>query len=125
MAEVFERQNECSQGTFPMLRAALNASWDTAVWTRVRTRAIANPGARVRDIQGETATIEKALESLDVNGFIVLSGGKIVSEEYFHGMAPETPHAIYSSRLSQQLCLLCSMTVPFASQITSIRMCPS
>lgn len=33
---------------------------------------------------------------LDVDAFLVLKHGKIVHEEYFHGMKPETPHAILS-----------------------------
>lgn len=48
------------------------------------------------DTQGKVSSIEKQLKALDVDGFLVLTRGRVACEEYFHGMKPETPHATMS-----------------------------
>jgi hypothetical protein len=48
------------------------------------------------DTTGQTTTVERQLDRLDVNAFVVLTRGKIMIEEYRHGMTPETPHATLS-----------------------------
>ena len=53
-----------------------------------------------RDTTGQTTTVEQQLDKLDVNAFIVLTGGKITFEDYRHGMTADTPHftaSIYKS----------------------------
>jgi CubicO group peptidase (beta-lactamase class C family) len=48
------------------------------------------------DTSGENVRLSQQLKSLDMDAFIVLQGGDILSEHYFHGMTPDTPHGVYS-----------------------------
>jgi CubicO group peptidase (beta-lactamase class C family) len=48
------------------------------------------------DATGASIQLGTQLERLDIDAFIVLKEGRILCEEYFHGMRPETPHAVYS-----------------------------
>ncbi len=45
---------------------------------------------------GQSTTLEKQLAELDVDAFLLMKHGKIVCEEYFHGMTPDTPHETFS-----------------------------
>jgi CubicO group peptidase (beta-lactamase class C family) len=45
---------------------------------------------------GRETTVEQLLERSFTDGFLVLSRGRIVSERYFNGMTPETPHLLMS-----------------------------
>jgi len=38
-------------------------------------------------------TLDLTLETLDIDGIVVLHHGKVVLERYFHGMTPQTQHA--------------------------------
>ena len=53
-------------------------------------------GWEFRQLDGSTTTIAKAVDRLDIDAFVVLCKGKIVSEHYFYGMRPETPHYLMS-----------------------------
>src|SRR6266481_3597376 len=56
-----------------------------------------------RDISGLTfrsagrdLTVADMLAETHTDGFLVLHGGTIVSEQYFNGMTPDTPHLLMS-----------------------------
>lgn len=51
--------------------------------------AVTVPGGIATDVAG-------ALEATDTDGFVVLHGGRLVSELYRHGMTPVTPHIVFS-----------------------------
>ncbi len=60
-------------------------------------------------LNGSTTTVEAAVESLDIDAFVVLHRGKIVSEHYFHGMLPETPHYLMSVNKSLVATIIASL----------------
>jgi CubicO group peptidase (beta-lactamase class C family) len=47
-------------------------------------------------LDGSKTTVLEELERLDVDAFVALHNGSIVSEHYFHGMRPDTPHFLAS-----------------------------
>jgi CubicO group peptidase (beta-lactamase class C family) len=47
-------------------------------------------------IDGSTATAAEILESTYTDGFLALCDGRVVSEHYFAGMSPDTPHLLMS-----------------------------
>lgn len=54
------------------------------------------PNLPFRGLRGRDWTLEEMLQASDTDGFLVLQGGKIVSERYFNGLTPEAPHIIFS-----------------------------
>jgi CubicO group peptidase (beta-lactamase class C family) len=53
-------------------------------------------GLEYQNAKGEKTTAGKQVRALVMDAFIVVHQGKILCEEYFHGMRPETPHMLYS-----------------------------
>ena len=53
-------------------------------------------GLEFQDSKGEKTTIGEQVRALSMDAFIVVHQGKILCEEYFHGMRPETPHMLFS-----------------------------
>lgn len=49
-----------------------------------------------KSADGKNWTIDEMLEASDTDGFLVLKSGKVVTERYFNGLTPETPHIIFS-----------------------------
>ncbi|HEX4268568.1 MAG TPA: serine hydrolase [Steroidobacteraceae bacterium] len=47
-------------------------------------------------VSGRHMTVREMLARTNTDGFIVLRGGKIVSEQYFNGMTRSTPHLLMS-----------------------------
>jgi CubicO group peptidase (beta-lactamase class C family) len=47
-------------------------------------------------MSGEKINVGEALRMSHTDGFVVLHGGRIVSEWYAHGLGPEAPHLIFS-----------------------------
>jgi hypothetical protein len=54
------------------------------------------PNLTFRGLRGRDWTLDEMLQSSDTDGFLVLKSGKIVTERYFNGLTPETPHIIFS-----------------------------
>jgi CubicO group peptidase (beta-lactamase class C family) len=52
-------------------------------------------GLRFRSA-GRELTVGEMLADTYTDGFLVLHGGKIISEQYFNGMTPDTPHLLMS-----------------------------
>ncbi len=52
-------------------------------------------GLRFRSA-GRELTVAEMLAETDTDGFLVLHRGKIISEQYFNGMTPDTPHLLMS-----------------------------
>ncbi|MGN6791621.1 MAG: serine hydrolase domain-containing protein [Streptosporangiaceae bacterium] len=46
--------------------------------------------------QGQVLTVAELLDRTWTDGFMVLHGGTVITEEYFNGMRPETPHLLMS-----------------------------
>jgi len=74
----------------------------TARITRGTGRVLRLPRAE-RDISaltfrsaGRELTVGQMLTETDTDGFLVLSRGSIVCEQYFNGMTPDTPHLLMS-----------------------------
>lgn len=52
------------------------------------------------DTTGQMTTVQRQLDRLDVNAFVVLTRGMTTFEDYRHGMKPDTPHftaSVYKS----------------------------
>jgi CubicO group peptidase (beta-lactamase class C family) len=52
-------------------------------------------GLRFRSA-GRELTVGEMLADTDTDGFLVLHRGKVISEQYFNGMTPDTPHLLMS-----------------------------
>ena len=50
----------------------------------------------VSDTAGGTVPLSRLLRQTHTDAFIILHKGAIVTEQYFHGMRPETPHNLWS-----------------------------
>ena len=48
------------------------------------------------DVDGTGVTVHEMLAGTDTNALVVLHQGRIVTEKYYHGMTPESPHLIMS-----------------------------
>ena len=57
-------------------------------------------GRGFHETDGKSTTVAQQLQDLSVDAFIVLHRGKILCEQYFHGMRPETPHILFSMNKS-------------------------
>ena len=53
-------------------------------------------GLTFRGMKGQDWSLDALLEESDTDGFLVLKSGRVVTERYFNGLAPETPHLIFS-----------------------------
>ncbi len=45
---------------------------------------------------GMTITLREQMTELNINAFLAISDGAIISEQYFSGMTPHTPHMLFS-----------------------------
>ncbi|HVI89939.1 MAG TPA: serine hydrolase, partial [Dongiaceae bacterium] len=57
---------------------------------------LALPNISFRGLRGQDCSLDEMLAVSDTDGLLVLKSGKIVSERYFNGLTPETPHIIFS-----------------------------
>jgi CubicO group peptidase (beta-lactamase class C family) len=48
------------------------------------------------DVGGVKVRVDETLRSSKTDGFLVMHRGRVVSEWYAHGLAPDTPHLIFS-----------------------------
>jgi len=60
-------------------------------------------------VDGQKSTISDWLKSLTCDAFLVLRDGRIVNEQYFHGMTPDRDHVCYSMGKSLTATLLATM----------------
>jgi CubicO group peptidase (beta-lactamase class C family) len=54
------------------------------------------PNISFRGLRGQDCSLDEMLAASDTDGLLVLKSGKVVSERYFNGLTPETPHIIFS-----------------------------
>jgi CubicO group peptidase (beta-lactamase class C family) len=52
---------------------------------------------QIRDLDGNPMNVRQFLKRTYTDAFLVLHKGRIVTEQYFSGMRPDTPHRIYSA----------------------------
>jgi CubicO group peptidase (beta-lactamase class C family) len=56
----------------------------------------ADLGSRPIEGEGRARSLEEFLEETDTDGMVVLHGGRVVFERYFHGMTADSPHILMS-----------------------------
>jgi CubicO group peptidase (beta-lactamase class C family) len=64
---------------------------------------------KFESLQGEETTIGDWLGTLTCDAILVLRGGRIVNEQYFHGMTPDRDHVCYSMSKSLTATMLATL----------------
>ena len=54
-------------------------------------------GMEIKDLGGKMVTVRQWLEKTFTDAFLILHEGNILTEQYFSGMRPDTPHRVYSA----------------------------
>jgi CubicO group peptidase (beta-lactamase class C family) len=57
----------------------------------------------------ETITVEDLLFKSDTDAFLMLHDGQVVTEQYFHGMKPDTHHYLWSASKSVSACVVAAL----------------
>lgn len=77
-------------------QSIVRGSGPPAEWPR-RPMTVAQFNAtKFTTTDGSQTTIKEFLDSQSVDALLVAHQGEIVTEQYFHGMTPDTPHELYS-----------------------------
>ena len=63
---------------------------------RALPRAEQELGSIAFSFEGRELTVAELLEGTCTDGFLVLHRGRVVAEQYFNGMTPDTPHLLMS-----------------------------